>query len=748
MSATAKKTERQAQGGSAPLLMTKLHPPPLREQTVARQRLVERLRPQAGVKLTVVAAPAGCGKTTLLGAWREAEASRRPVAWVTIDDGDNDAVVLWSHILEALGRVCPSLSLSPSPNVIGNARIVGTLLPRVVNELVEQGDVALILDDFHRLSSGLSHDSIEWLVDHAPSTFQLVLGTRSEPALALAALRAHGELVEIRADELGFTPGEADELLNGSLELGLTLDEIDVLVERTEGWPAGLYLAGLSLGGVQDREAFVSTFGGSSRHVIDFLAAEMLEAHDPATQALILRSSILDRLCGPLCDAVVEREGSRILLEALSQKNLFLIPLDDRGTWYRFHHIFAQLLRVELEHREPGLAVTLHRRAFEWHRDNGSIAAAIEHALEAGAFVESAELITSAWIDDTYFAHHMTVLRWLERLPTDLLRENAELLLVRAWVLSLSGEQEAAASAITALEDGGPLDAGPLPDGFSSLEASLATLRATFPWGDFGAGVENGRRAAELEGPSSPWRPLVCHSLGACLYVSGEFEEADLWLEQSTAPALEREQWRVAVSSLAYRSLVAGELGRPDEQELLAEAALQLAQEHGLEEVEGEVFVALGASLVTRRALEQALIAFERGAAVLRPLRHPRGLADALIRQASALQALGRRAAAGRAIDEARAIVASCPDPRLLGERLASVERPQPVRRRARNGALSARELVILRMLGGPLSERDIGRELYLSYNTIHSHTKSIYRKLRVSSRSEAIHHARELGLI
>ena len=731
-----------------PLLMTKVHPPPRRDQTVARDRLIERLRADAGTKLTVVAAPAGYGKTTLLGAWRELEEATRPVAWVTLDEDDNDPVVLWSYIVEALRRACPSLELRVSPDRVGAARIVDLVLPELVNELAILGDVALILDDFDRLSNGPARDSIAWFVDHAPSTFQLVLATRSEPGLPIAALRAHGALLEVRANELGFTPAEAGALLNDRLELGLEPEYVNDLVERTEGWPAGLYLAALSLHGVEDRHAFVTRFGAESRHVVDFLVDEVLDAHDPETQTLMLRSSVLDRLCGPLCDAVLERDGSAELLEALSRSNLFLIPLDDRGQWYRFHHVFAQLLRVELEHREPGLAATLHRRAFDWCRDHGPVDAAIEHALEAAAFVEAGELIASAWIGDAYLARHATVLMWLEQLPDDLVRENPKLLLVQAWVLSLSGQRDAAASAIAAVERCGPLDAGPLPDGFSSLEASLATLRATFPWGDFGAGLANGRRAVELEGPTSPWWPLICHSLGACLYVSGEFAEADRWLEASTAPALARRQWRVAVSALSYRSLVLGELGRLDEQELLTDEALQLAREHGLEEVEGEVFVALGASLVARGELAEALDAFERAAAALQRLGHPRALADALIRQASVLQALDRRRAADRALDAARAVVASCPDPRLLAERLAAVERPPPRPRPADGRTLSARELVILRMLGGPLSERDIGRELYLSHNTIHSHTRSIYRKLGASSRAEALAHARERGLI
>jgi LuxR family maltose regulon positive regulatory protein len=731
------------------LLLTKLHPPPQREQTVARDRLVQRLRPRPGVKLTVVAAPAGCGKTTLLGAWREAEARLRPVGWVTLDDGDNDAVVLWTHVLEALQRVCPDLAVSPSPQAVGSGRIASMLLPRLVNELIEQGDVALVLDDFHRLSPGVSRDSVAWLVDHAPSTFQLVLGTRSEPALSLGSLRAHGELVELRAHELGFTPDEAEALLNGSLELDLAREEIDVLVDRTEGWPAGIYLAGLSLAGVVDRKAFVNTFGGSSRNVVDFLAGEVLEAHDPATQTLMLRSSILERFCGSLCDAVLEQVGSGPLLDELSRTNLFLIPLDDRSTWYRFHHLFAQLLQVELEHREPGLARTLHRRAYAWHRDHGSIDEAVEHGLEAGAFAETGELIATRWLDHVNVGRYETVHTWVDRLPDDLLNASAPLLHVKAWVATHTGRREEADQAMAVAERLPDFDRGPLPDGTGSLEGSMAVLRAAFPWDDVGAGYANAIRASELEQPGSPFRPHVCYARGWCHFFVGEFTEADPWFAAAADAAVRARHGPIACVAPGYRSLIAGELGDVDQQTFFADQAMQMMYELGLEElVRGEVGIPFGVSLAARGELAAAAPELEYCVGNLRAFGHPIYLAHALIRQIPILRALGETDAAATAIAEARATVDSCPDAGILEERLAALERHPPTRPGRKDTALSERELSVLRALAGPLSQRDIGRELYLSHNTIHSHTRSIYRKLGVSSRAEALRHARERGLI
>jgi LuxR family transcriptional regulator, maltose regulon positive regulatory protein len=383
MGVTLKGGTLQQPARPPPLLMTKLHSPAGREQTVLRDHLRERLRPSRGTKLTVVAAPAGYGKTTLLGEWCELGASEFPIAWLTLDEGDNDLVALWSYVIEALRRACPGLELAALPEQGGAAHMEEVVLPGLINALAGFGAAALVLDDFHHLKSGRARDSVAWFIDHAPASFQLLIATRIEPGLPLGALRAHGELLELRAADLGFTRAETEILLNDHLDLGLERDSVEALVERTEGWPAGIYLAALSLQAADDRREFVRRFSGANRHVVDFLVDEVVAAHDAEMQILMLRSSILDRLCGPLCDAVLQQEGSAQRLLELSRTNLFLVPLDDHGEWYRFHQLFAQLLRVELEHREPGLARGLHRRAQAWHREQGEVAEAIEPALVA-----------------------------------------------------------------------------------------------------------------------------------------------------------------------------------------------------------------------------------------------------------------------------------------------------------------------------------------------------------------------------
>jgi LuxR family maltose regulon positive regulatory protein len=737
--------ERPREPARSPsLLLSKLHPPVRREQTVVRERLVESLRSSADFKLTVVAAPAGSGKTTLLGTWRDVESAVTPVAWVTLDGGDNDPVVLWLHVVEALRRARPGLDGSVRA-LVSATPVIDAVVRQLVNELDRDDHVVLILDDFHRLSGGAARDSIAWLIEHAPPTLHIVLGTRSEPGLPLGAMRAHGELLEVRADALAFTEDDADALLNRRLDLGLARAEVDLLVERTEGWPAGIYLAGLSLAGVRDRHAFVSRFGGMNRHILDFLVGEVLDAHDPETQTLMLRSSILDRLSGPVCDAVLESEGSARLLRRLARTNLFLLPLDDVGEWYRFHHLFEQLLSVELEHREPGVAKTLHRRAYGWYRSQGSIDEAIRHAQRAGAYPEARELIEETWFKTASTGRHATVLAWLDGFPREVTRADPALLLMRAWMSSLAGDRDDAAAALAGLEGIRWPTERPLPDGSGSLEASLTTLRAAFSWGDVERAHAHALRAVELVSPDSPMRSGASWSLAIAYYHRGDLAAADRWFEESVELGLRDERWLVAASGLAYRSLIAGEREQIDEQRLLADEAAHLIGERGLEEVLGEVHVAVGIALEAEGAVAEAVPHLERGVRALRS-GQPLDFALGLIHQARVLRAAGRPEAASAAIAEATATIDSCSHPGTLRRRLGALDRASPARLREQD--LSRRELVVLRMLKGPLSERDIGRELYLSHNTIHSHTKAIYRKLGVSSRRQAVQRGVALGLL
>ena len=298
---------------------------------VPRPHLIDRLDRAAARKVTLIAGPAGSGKTTLLSEWAAAVREHRHVAWVSIDETDDD-VVLWTHVIESLRLTLPELTIGADAGATGPSPLTSLVLPRLLNDLAEGPPVHVVLDDFHRLDRAPSRDSVAWVIDHAPPTLHLVIASRTEPRLPLASLRAHGDLAEIRLDELRFDYAEGKALLNDQLRLDLVDRDAELLVDRTEGWPAGLYLAGLSLARASDRHAYVASFDASNRHVLDFLVEEVLDGHDPVTRDLMVRSSILTELTGPMVDWVLDSGGSAELLRALADSNMFLVPIGDRTT--------------------------------------------------------------------------------------------------------------------------------------------------------------------------------------------------------------------------------------------------------------------------------------------------------------------------------------------------------------------------------------------------------------------------------
>ena len=737
----------EASGTGPVVLLTKLTPPPLRDQTLMRDALLARLDSAAGRRLVLVAAPAGYGKTTLLAGWCAARGGARPIAWMTLDEADNDPVVLWAHLIRSLRGVCPALPPSVMAESVGAASLLDGVLPRLVNELADQPPVTLVLDDFHRLSSGSARDSITWWLEHAPRGAQLVIASRSEPRLPLASLRAHGELFELRADDLRFTFDEAEDLLNRRLGLGLTPADVSGLVQRTEGWPAGLYLAALSLAAATDRHALVARFETSHRHLVDFFADEVLSGFDAGMQDFMVQTSVLDRMCGPLCDAVTGQPGSAAVLADLARSNLFLVPLDNRGEWYRYHQLFGQFLRVELEHRAAGLVPTLHGRASAWHREQGTAHEAITHALDADDFPTAAELIEHAWIDFANECRFRTVRAWLDRFPAPVLEVDARLLLVQAWVLSLCAERWAAAGPLALLERSGQLNEGPLADGFVSVESSLTTIKAVFPWGDIGAQIANGRQAAEMEGPDSRWQPVALWAVGVGNYLAGKLADADQALGEASDRAVVTDQWLVAGSACAYRSLLAAGSDRR-EQRRLAERASQLVDDYGLQDVVGEARIALALSRMADGEHDDVLSLVEAGIAAMRSWGQPTELANALILVAPVVRGLGQADAADAMADEARALIDTCSDPGTLRTALDVLEHNGQDRAEPGDHRLTESEVRVLRLLGTDASERDIAETLFVSFNTVHTHVQSIYRKLGVRSRGDAVVRARSLGVL
>lgn len=410
------------------LLLTKLMPPLVRPEAVVRERLHARLREGFGRGLTLVAAGPGFGKSTLLAAWRAQESAARPVAWLTLTEAENDQVMLCSHLVEAVRAVWPRFGAELRAMLTTPAPALDEALRLFANGMAAGESLALVLDDFNRVTSPDAVEVIAWLAENSPVSLQLVVASRADPVLPLAALRAHGELVELRAAELALTEAEAEEFLNARLGLGLSGDDIAALVRRTEGWPAGLYLAALSASHARDPRRFIQMFGASSRHVVDFFIDEVLRRQPADLQTFMTRCSILERLSGDVCDALLQREGSRETLESLFRANLFLTAFGDGSERYRYHTLFADVLRNELQRREPDVVPALHRRAATWYREAGDVGSAIEHALAGGAFEEAADCIAENWIDLHGEGMRASIQNWLDRLPPSVLSARSDLM--------------------------------------------------------------------------------------------------------------------------------------------------------------------------------------------------------------------------------------------------------------------------------------------------------------------------------
>jgi LuxR family maltose regulon positive regulatory protein len=436
------------------LLATKLHVPQPHPGFLARPRLLQQLAEGMAGELVLVCAPAGFGKTTLLGDW--ARHSRSPVAWLSLDPSDNDPARFWRHVAAALARVRPGIADQVAP-LLGppTPPSFEGLVTALINELAAHPErVLLVLDDYHLVEAEAVHASLGFLVEHLPPGLRLVLASRADPPLPLARLRARGQLAELRERELRFTPEEAAAVLREAVGPDLPLPDaaVGALAARTEGWAAGLQLAALSLRGQPDIHGFVASFGGSHRYVLDFLAEEVLDRQPDELHSFLLETSVLERLSGPLCEAVTGRSDSQQLLEQVERANLFLVPLDEVRGWWRYHQLFADLLRVRLQQERPGRVAALHRNAAVWCERHGLADDGVRHALAAGEAIWAARLIERHVDGLILHSEGATLQRWLAALPAKLVGCRPRLLLAQAILAGLSGRVEAVDSLLEAAD--------------------------------------------------------------------------------------------------------------------------------------------------------------------------------------------------------------------------------------------------------------------------------------------------------
>ena len=494
-------------------LRTKLCVPPLGSSWITRSRLVKRIDEGFERKLTLISAPAGFGKTTLLVDW--VHKRKIPVAWFSVDKGDNDPVHFLTYVILGLqsleagtGRAALTMLKSPQPPPIES------VLTNLINDVTHiPTDIALILDDYHSVDAKQIHDLLAFLLENLPKQMHIIIATRFDPPLPpLARLRSQNQLTELRAADLSFTADETSILFNQSLNLRLSTLDIDLLDKRTEGWIAGLQLAALSLQGRQDPSSFLKRFKGDNRYIADYLAEEVLNRQPEHLSNFLLQTSVLGRLCGSLCDAVTQQENSQQMLNTLEKANLFVIPLDDERSWYRYHHLFADLLEQRLRIKQSDLVVELHSRASQWFAENGLKEEAVDHAFVAQNYAQAAQLIEEIAEIDWDRARESRLLQWLRKLPDEQIETNPKFCIFYARELFKDGYPDEAEKRLQAAEQ--ILESTSISDtNAEELQGRIAVIRAYISarTGDVSRIIHFANQALKL----LPQRDLMWRSVAA-----------------------------------------------------------------------------------------------------------------------------------------------------------------------------------------------------------------------------------------
>jgi LuxR family maltose regulon positive regulatory protein len=497
-------------------------------------------------KLTLVSAPAGFGKTTLLAEWLASDPAReQSVAWLSLDQADNQPLSFWPYLIAALQTVAPGVGASALSSLQeSQPPPIETVLSSLLNELsVVPNDIVLVLDDYHEVDTHDIQGGMAFLLEHLPHQVHLVVTTRADPALPLARLRARGELVEIRAADLRFTSDEVAAYLNEVMGLDLAALDVAALDGRTEGWIAALQLAALSMQGRDDVAGFIATFSGDDRYIVDYLVEEVLHRQPDHVRSFLLQTSILGLLSGPLCDAVTGQDGGKAMLETLDRANLFLVPLDDRRRLYRYHQLFADVLRAHLVDEQSDRVPDLHRRASEWHEHNGERSEAIRHAMAGGDITRAAELVELAFPAMRQGRQEAALLAWLRALPDEIVRRRPVLSVGYAWALLASGDfgeaeghlqdAERWLGQVADLPDGPEAMAAGVvvvnQDEFRYLAATIAIYRAVLSQfrGDVPATVRHARRALDLSPEDDDLRRGGAAALlGLASWANGDLETA------------------------------------------------------------------------------------------------------------------------------------------------------------------------------------------------------------------------------
>ncbi len=744
--------DSDGEGAPLPIVEAKLAVPSVRRGLVDRPRVGSALDPGRDAPLTLVAAPAGYGKTTAVRAW--CATVDAALAWVTLDVGDNDPARLWRYVATAMERVRPGLGR----DALRRLSVAGSPIEVAVDELMNGAaavgsELIVVLEDLHSVTSEECLSSIGYALGQLPPNAHVVLLARVDPALRLARLRAAGALVEVRAADLAFTNAEARELLVVLGRLELAEEEIDMLVERTEGWPAALVLAWLWLRSVEDPARAVRAFGGDHRFVADYLSNEVLAALDEDDRMFLHGAAILGEFTAELCDGVLDCTDSATRLAELEHSNLFVSRLE-RGGWFRIHSLFAEYAAAELASLEPGAPTRIHRRAAEWLRSRGLPVQAVEHAAAAGEHELVAQLMVECHLPLIRSGAGRTLLRWVRTLPDDRVLEHPELAVAAATATMLIGGQRLEQRRLLALADRARDGRPEQVDAY--VETAARLVRALTIDGGVGQAVLDGRRAVLLaDGDAGEILTGALAAYAGALFFAGELEKSSaVAMRALEHPAIERNVPSLVVARVTL-ALIAIERGRLPSARGHAEMAKAAVGRIGTSRswlganasaALGSVLAAEGSLVEAEHELASADHFFTDEVATL----HHTWL---LILLARVRLRRGRLAEAETTLRSAREALGELIDSGLVPALVDEVERElETARGRASSGEIleppSAAELAVLRLLAGDLSTRQIGERLFLSPHTIRSHTTALYHKLGVHSRSDAVARATALGLL
>ncbi len=749
---------------NVPIISTKLHLPTPPHSLVPRARLTARLETGTRGKLILLSAPAGFGKTTLIAEWADQYGQGRLVSWVHLDESDNEPVRFLSYIVAALqaheadmGEVALAglQSMPPSP--------VEAALTALVNELDSlDSAVILILDDYHLIDNPSIHSALGFLIEHMPTHMCLVIATRTDPPMAIHRLRAHGQMTEIRAQDLRFSPEETHGFLRETINYQLSASDIAALDRRIEGWIAGLQMVVLSLRGRKDVRAFIDSFSASHRFIMDYLTEEIFNQQPLHTQSFLLRTSILDRLSGPLCDAVLgsapleagDAEPAQVILGQLERANLFLLPMDEERHWYRYHHLFADLLRQRLRHTWPDEIPVLQKRASAWCAANRFIDEAFKYALAGSDLETAAQLVEEHALDLLKRGTLNTLLGWLEKLPDEIILGRPWLSVFLAWTLLLTAQIENIERYLAAAEENSSAIENPV-----DLRGHIAAIRAyaSALRGEVEQAFVLATEALDLL-PSDDLnvRSVVTFVLGGVNLIRKDIPAAIEAMKEASEAGERAGNIHVAVSALSAMGDLLLSQGKMSDAEQTYSQALKLGTGRSGRPlpIAASVYRGLAELHLARNDLKSARQLAETGV----ELAGQWGNVDSLVGGHLVLAQLslreGTAAEAQRALSEAQHLAATHNLSPGTAGRIAACEalfRGATADKDSHGfliEPLTERELEVLKLMAEGHSNPDIAGELIIALGTVKAHTSSIYRKLDSRSRTQAVIRARELGIL